>query len=242
MDSEKKHTSIEVIEKLIQGNLRFVHGLRSIQTLIMGRNNLAELAKGQHPYCILVTCSDSRIPVELVFDHGLGELFVIRSFGNVVDSAMLGSIEYGAHHFNVPLCVVLGHTGCGAIRNAMEADEGSGRQDVPKPTRGIRCLTSLIRPAVHEAKKVCGPRADWEALFNFSTTENIRRSVEQIRTLNPTLKKLVESGSLTMVGALYELSSGQVSFDLPESLRECLDTKITLTRTQSSLARAVKWD
>src|SRR5437667_10183451 len=157
-----------------------------------------ETTKSQHPFAIVVSCSDSRVPPELVFDQGLGDLFVLRVAGNVIDDHSLGSIEYAVDHLAVRLIVVLGHQRCGAVKAAKETIAAKG-----KAPGHIQSLVTAIRPAVEATAK-----GDLEATVH----ENVKNVVQALRSSAPLLKAKVDSGELKVVGAYYSLDTGSVSF------------------------------
>lgn len=155
-----------------------------------------EVAKGQHPFAAILSCADSRVPPEILFDQGLGDLFVVRVAGNVAESATTGSLEYAAEHLHVPVLVVLGHEGCGAVHAAVEGAHAPGP---------LKTILDAIHPAVLKAARDHGDRVE------NVVTENVKLVVGQLRQ-DPVLSKLVASGNLTIVGAKYSLESGQVTF------------------------------
>ena len=157
-----------------------------------------ELAKSQHPFAIVVGCADSRVPPEIVFDQGLGDLFVLRVAGNVIDDHSLGSIEYAVDHLAVRLIVVLGHQRCGAVKAAKETIAANG-----KAPGHIESLVTAIRPAVEATVK-----GDLEA----TVEANVKNVVQALRSSTPVLKPKVDSGELKVVGANYSLDTGSVSF------------------------------
>ena len=158
----------------------------------------AELAKSQHPFAIIVSCSDSRVPPEIVFDQGLGDLFVIRVAGNVIDDHSLGSIEYAVDHLAVRLVVVLGHQRCGAVKAAKETIAAKGTAPAH-----IQSLVTAIKPAVEATSN-----GDLEAI----TEANVKHVVEALRSSTPLLKPKVDSGELQVIGGYYSLDTGAVAF------------------------------
>lgn len=158
----------------------------------------AELAHSQHPFAIIVGCADSRVPPEIVFDQGLGDLFVLRVAGNVIDDHSLGSIEYAVDHLAVRLIVVLGHQRCGAVQAAKETIAAKG-----KAPGHIQSLVAAIEPAV--AATVNG---DLET----TVKANVEHVVQALRASTPVLKTKVESGDVSVIGGYYELDSGGVTF------------------------------
>ena len=160
-----------------------------------------ELSTGQHPHAEVLSCSDSRVPPEIIFDQGLGDLFVIRVAGNVATDTELGSLEYGAEHLQIPLLVVLGHESCGAVTAAVQGGELKGH---------IAALVDLIKPAVEKSHGLSG-----DPVANAVRT-NVELVVKQLRASNPLLSELVAHGKLKIVGAVYSLDTGKVTW-LPES-------------------------
>ncbi len=181
--------------ELKAGNDRYVKGQSTaFQTLTKERT---ASATKQKPFAIVVSCSDSRVPPEEVFDQGVSELFVIRTAGGVLDKAVLGSIEYAAEHLGVRLIVVLGHERCGAVTASVESGEAAGN---------IGYIVEQIKPAVESAQKLKGD------LLNNAIHENMSLIQHQIATAEPVLKELTEKGELKIVGAYYDLDEGTVTF------------------------------
>ncbi len=185
----------KILETLKRGNKNFVSGKWTGDVTITRRQ---ELLAGQHPVAIILTCSDSRVPPEFIFDRGLGDLFVVRTAGNCVDEIDLGSLEYGAEHLGTPLLLVLGHTRCGAVTAACEGGELHGH---------MKDIVDEINPAVKEALK-----AKKEDLVNNAIVQNVRRIVKKLPEESEILHHLVEKGSLMIMGALYRMESGEVEF------------------------------
>lgn len=183
------------LQQLMEGNLRYAQGNASHPHQSLERR--AELVSGQHPFAVILGCSDSRIPPELIFDQGLGDIFVIRTAGEVVDNASLASIEYAVEHLGVPLVVVLGHDGCGAVTAAVQGGEAEGH---------LGSLMDFIRPAVEQARKM-GQESD---LLNSSINNNVFNIVEALKSSQPLLSEKVEAGELMILGARYRLDSGLV--------------------------------
>ena len=188
-------TSESILARLQAGNARHVSGKykREHQSV----NRRVELAVGQHPSVIVLSCSDSRVPPEIVFDQGLGDLFVIRVAGNVVEPAGLASIEYAAEHFHSPVIVVLGHERCGAVDAAVKGGEAPGH---------IGELVKAIQPAVNAAASKPGDKVD------NSVIENVRMMAEKLRTSRPILAELAEKGKIKVVGGRYDLDTGVVTW------------------------------
>ncbi|PWK08369.1 carbonic anhydrase [Tumebacillus permanentifrigoris] len=182
------------LQTLLEGNKRFVVGnlLHPHQTPA----HRTGLAKGQHPIATILSCSDSRVPPEVVFDQGLGDLFVTRVAGNVLSDEVLGSIEYGAEHLEIPLIVVLGHERCGAVTAVVQGEHASG---------SIKSLFKHIQPAVQKAKQSHPPD-----LVEASVRTNVRMVVHQIETSKPLLAQKIHAGKVHVVGARYDLDTGEI--------------------------------
>jgi len=188
----------EALQRLRDGNYRFAHGEENnLQSVNQARR--AELVDGQNPFAVIVACSDSRVPVELLFDQGLGDLFVIRVAGNIVAPSQIGSVEFAAAQLGTKLVVVLGHSNCGAVEATLK--ELSKQQETRSPN--LQSIVNRIRPAL-------------EVLDNPSLRDaaaaNVRNSVEQLRHGSDILEKLIDSGDLTVIGAEYSIESGLVEF------------------------------
>ena len=196
----------EALERLREGNRRFVSGIRSRDTLTnQVRRN--ELATGQEPFAIILGCSDSRVPAEIVFDQGLGDLFVIRVAGNIVASSQVDSVEFAAARFGTQLVVVLGHSQCGAILATLEELQ----QPTNSQSRNLRSIVGRVRPAV-EALLATDLRRDPDALVEHAVRANIRASADHLRHGSDILEHLIERNGLLVVGAEYSLESGLVDF------------------------------
>lgn len=193
-------TAEQIWADLLEGNRRFQTGKPTFRGLVGRREQLAD---NQQPQVIVLACSDSRVSPELVFDKNLGDLFVIRTAGNVADPIALGSIEYAAEYLNSPVLVVLGHEKCGAV--AAAASGGS----VPSPN--LASIVAMVRPAVDSVKG----KADGDELLRLAERANVRRSARDLLINSPLLQKKVAEGSITLIKALYRLSTGQV-IRLPE--------------------------
>jgi len=191
-------TGDEALRLLKDGNARFAGDELAIKDT--GEERREELAGGQKPFAIILSCSDSRVPPELVFDQGLGDLFIVRVAGNVVDPIALGSIEYAAEHLHTPLLVVMGHSKCGAVTAAFEGEE------LPP---NIAAIAKKISPAVKVAKAGHGEE---EELIEAAVTENVKEVIKDIEKNSPILKELAESGKIKIIGAKYELETGEVEF------------------------------
>jgi len=188
----------EGLQRLRDGNYRFANGEASnLQSINQARR--AELVDGQNPFAVIVACSDSRVPVELLFDQGLGDLFVIRVAGNIVAPSQIGSVEFAAAQLGTRLVVVLGHSNCSAVDATLQ--ELSKQQETRSPN--LQSIVDRIRPAVETL--------DNPSLHN-AVIANVRNSVAQLRGSPEILEALIDSGDLTVVGAAYSIESGIVDF------------------------------
>jgi len=196
----------EALERLGQGNRQFVSDVRHCDTLT-NRTRRKELAAGQEPFAIILGCSDSRVPAEIVFDQGLGALFVIRVAGNIVASSQVGSVEFAAARFGTRLVVVLGHSQCGAVLATLdELQQPTGNQ-----SRNLRSIVDRVRPSV-EALLATDLRHDPEALVREAVRANVRVSANHLRHGSEVLEQLIQSHGLLVVGAEYSLETGVVDF------------------------------
>src|SRR5437660_7530549 len=186
----------EAISKLKEGNGRYTNG--NLQHPGQTTERRTELSKSQHPFAIIVSCSDSRVPPEIVFDQGLGDLFIFRVAGNVIDDHGLGSIEYAVDHLGVHLIVVLGHQSCGAVQAAKETIAAKG-----KAPGHIESLVTAIKPAVEATAK-----DDLETTIK----ANVKNVVQALRSSTPILKAKVDSGEIQVIGGYYSLDTGAVTF------------------------------
>jgi carbonic anhydrase len=196
----------EALERLREGNARFVNDMRTSHTSL-GEARRLELAKTQEPFAIVLGCSDSRVPAELVFDQGLGDLFVIRVAGNIVAPSQIGSIEFAAARFGTRLVVVLGHTQCGAILATLEELS----RHTESQSRNLLSIVDRVRPAV-EGLLHDGSHRDRDALVREAVRRNIAASVNQLRHGSEILEQLIQQDGLAIVGAEYCLETGVVEF------------------------------
>ncbi len=196
----------EALKRLREGNRRFVSGVRSDDTRPSPARR-SELVAGQEPFAIVLGCSDSRVPVELIFDQGLGDIFTIRVAGNIVAPSQLGSIEFAADELGAPLVVVLGHSKCGAVSATVEEMMRPTGQGSPS----LRSLLDRIRPSV-ESLLTPALRGDKESLIREAVRENVRISVNRLREESEILAELIKKGELLVVGAEYALETGIVEF------------------------------
>lgn len=190
----------EALQKLIEGNQRFVSGqVRHAHQAADWRSHLTE---GQHPFATILACSDSRVPPELVFDQGFGDLFVVRVAGNIIDSDILGSIGYAIIHLNTPLVVVLGHEGCGAVTAALKMIDGQAHE-----THYIAGLLNHIIPGLGNLAE----QAEEKARVDAAVEQNVRSSAAKLNEVW-SRSELVKTKSVTLKQAVYELESGRVRF------------------------------
>ncbi|USZ14320.1 carbonic anhydrase [Moraxella sp. FZLJ2107] len=197
-----------VLELLKAGNERYVSNLASTEDL---RIPPPTLVKEQNPRAIILGCSDARVPVELIFDQGLGDLFVIRVAGNVVAPSQIGSIEFAAEKFGTRLVVVMGHSHCGAVTACIEALVNPDQYYSPN----LQSIVDRIRPSVlnlHEIATASGDDVDMDELIDRSIRANVRMSVAQLRHGSRILEDMVEAGDLLIVGAEYDVATGRVKF------------------------------
>jgi carbonic anhydrase len=194
------------LERLREGNARFASGLPSRDALGL-QTRRGEVAATQEPFAAILGCSDSRVPVEIVFDQGLGDLFVIRVAGNVVAPSQIGSVEFAAERFRTRLVVVLGHSRCGAVQATLE--------ELQRPTgtrsRNLDSIVDRIRPSV-EGLLATESRHDPDALVEHAVRANIRASVNHLRHGSAVIEQLIRSDGLLVVGAEYSLETGVVDF------------------------------
>ena len=199
-------SAADALERLREGNRRFAAGLRSMEVLAT-QTRRADLLAGQRPFAIVLGCSDSRVPAEIVFDQGLGDLFVIRVAGNIVAPSQVGSVEFAATRYETRLVVVLGHSQCGAIAATLEELIQPGGAS----SRNLRSIVSRIRPSV-EALLATELRDDPDALVREAVKANVRASVDHLRHGSEILEDLVAGGGVRIVGAEYSLETGLVEF------------------------------
>jgi carbonic anhydrase len=198
-------TATEALARLQEGNRRFVVNQTSPDAIDRARR--AALAAGQEPFAIILGCSDSRVPAELVFDQGFGDLFVIRVAGNIVAPSQVGSVEFAASRFGTRLVVVLGHSGCGAITATLE--EITGR--ATSQSRNLRSIVDRVRPSVEAL--LANPHGQREdVLLREAVRANVRASVNHLRHGSELLEQLRLDDGLMVVGAEYSLETGVVTF------------------------------
>jgi len=196
----------EALALLRGGNDRFVADIRSHDAL-PSRARRVELTTGQEPFATVLGCSDSRVPVEIVFDQGLGDLFVIRVAGNIVAPSQVGSVEFAAEQFGTRLVVVLGHSDCGAIEATLE----QLKRPKENQSRNLRAIVDMVRPSV-ESLLATDLRHDVPALIRESVRANIRASANHLRHGSEIIEQLIRNDGLLVVGAEYSLKTGIVDF------------------------------
>lgn len=204
----RPETAEQALEMLKQGNARFVENLQNPQSTLLASNALTHV---HEPFAIILGCSDARVPAEIVFDQGLGDLFVIRVAGNVVAPSQIGSVEFASEKFGTKLVVVLGHSHCGAVTACVETLINPDQQFSPN----LRSIVDRIRPSVynlHEIYTANGQDIDAQELINRGIKANVRMSVTQLKHGSRILEDAVNNGSLIIVGAVYDLDTGKVTF------------------------------
>jgi carbonic anhydrase len=196
----------QALERLREGNLRFAANVRGSDAFV-SHTRRVELAAGQQPFAIILGCSDSRVPAEIVFDQGLGDLFVIRVAGNIVAPSQVGSVEFAAARYSTRLVVVLGHSQCGAILATLE----ELRAPTGNQSHNLRAIVDRVRPSV-EGLLNTELRHDSDALVREAGRANIRASVDHLRHGSQVLEELIHDDGLLVVGAEYSLETGVVEF------------------------------
>lgn len=204
----------EALKRLREGNLRFASSVRGSEALL-SQTRRSELTMAQEPFAIILGCSDSRVPAEIVFDQGLGDLFVIRVAGNIVAPSQVGSVEFAAARFGTRLVVVLGHSECGAIVATLE----ELRRPTENQSPNLRAIVDRVRPAV---EGVLDPEGDPDTLVKRAVRANIRASANHLRHGSHILEQLIQDDGLLVVGAEYSLKSGVVEFfdGVPEAVEK----------------------
>lgn len=195
------------LTRLIAGNQRFTSGTRSVDPLLAHMKMADLAANGQKPFAIVLTCSDSRSPVELIFDQGVGDLFVVRVAGNVVAPSLLASIEFAVANFQSPLIVVLGHSQCGAVRATI--DHACNPHD-PIPSPHLEELVGRIRPAIEATEgTVSNASVDF---IDRATIQNVRRSMRLIEEQSKIVRDRIACGAVAITGGVLDISTGKVAF------------------------------
>ncbi len=196
----------EALERLREGNRRFVADVRS-RGALTSQTRRSELTAGQEPFAAILGCSDSRVPVEIVFDQGLGDLFVIRVAGNIVAPSQIGSVEFAAERFGTRLVVVLGHSRCGAILATLDELQRPAKSQ----SRMLQSIVDRVRPSV-EGLLATELRHDPEALVQSAVRANIRASASHLRHGSEVIEQLIQRDGLLVLGAEYSLETGAVDF------------------------------
>jgi carbonic anhydrase len=199
-------SAAEALRRLREGNANFAANARGTGTLITAARR-GKLAAAQEPFAIVLGCSDSRVPVELVFNQGPGDLFVIRVAGNIVAPSLIGSVEFAADRFGTRLVVVLGHSSCGAIAATIE----ELHRPTPNPSPNQRAIVDRIRPGVEKIVARHAPQGAL-AVEHAAMTANVRASVDQLRHGSEIIEGLIASDGLLVTGAWYSLETGKVEF------------------------------
>ena len=195
----------EALDRLREGNRRYAANVRGAEAFV-GHSRRLELASGQQPFAIILGCSDSRVPAEIIFDQGLGDLFVIRVAGNIVAPSQVGSVEFAAERYSTRLVVVVGHSQCGAILATLEELRAPSSH-----SHNLRSIVDRVRPSVESLLKT-ELRNDPDALVREAVRANIRASTNHLRHGSQVLEELIRKEGLLVVGAEYSLESGVVDF------------------------------
>ena len=199
-------TALEALQRLREGNKRFVSRMRGLSSA-GGAKLPPEMPKEQNPFAIILGCSDSRVPAELVFDQGLGDLFVVRVAGNIVAPSQVGSVEFAAETFGAQLVVVLGHTECGAILATLQQLQEPSENQSPN----LKSIVDRIRPSVRSLLQT-ELRDDLDKLAAHAVRANVAMSVDHLRHGSAILEQLIQEESLLVIGAEYSLETGEVDF------------------------------
>jgi carbonic anhydrase len=199
-------TASEALQKLQEGNQRFVSGVRSIDTIVKQMRR-ADFVDSQEPFAIILGCSDSRVPAEIVFDQGLGDLFVIRVAGNIVAPSQVGSVEFAAERFGTPLVVVLGHSMCGAVIATLDELEHPSANKSSNVLSIVDRIRSTVEPLFNTDL-----RDHPEQLLESAIRANIHAATDHLRHGSQMLEQLILKGELAVVGAEYSLETGEVDF------------------------------
>ena len=198
--------AVEALHKLKQGNARFINNVRGAEP-ILSQVRKADFVHGQNPFAVLLGCSDSRVPGEIIFDQGLGDLFVIRVAGNVVAPSQIGSVEFAVERFKTPLVVVLGHTFCGGVGATLDVLQNRAAPG----SRGLMSIVDRIRPAVEPLLQTDLAKQP-EALMRAAIRANVLASCNQLRHGSEIIERMVAERGLAVVGGVYDLATGEVEF------------------------------
>ncbi len=194
----------EALQMLKDGNARFVAGLRSVESMIRSRDLLELAEKGQKPFAIVLACADSRVPIEILFDRGPGDIFVCRVAGNIATPSIMGSIEFAAEQFGSALCIVMGHTRCGAVKAALSLKE------IPADlSPNLRKVVEEIEPAARVGRELGEPTND---VVDRTAWINVEHTVESLTRESSVIQRLVADRKLTIVGAICDITTGTVRF------------------------------
>ncbi|MFM9872779.1 MAG: carbonic anhydrase [Fimbriimonadaceae bacterium] len=199
-----KGSAVESFRKIVEGNARFAEGLS--QNKNQGSERRREVATGQSPHTIFLSCADSRVPPEVIFDQGLGDIFIVRVAGNIIDTNSIASIEYAAAVLGSPLLVVLGHERCGAVDAAVKADKDPSGLGTNKEMANIEALVAQIMPSVKAVKGAQGN------LLDNAILKNVEMTKMNVITKSPMLDRMVKEGKFSVVGGVYDLDTGRVTF------------------------------
>ena len=197
--SGTRYTSTDALDLLMAGNVRYSSGMPEHRNT--GAARIAETSTGQAPFAVVLTCADSRVPAELVFDRGIGDIFVVRVAGNTSGPFQAGSIEYAVEHLGSPLIVVMGHSGCGAVKAAASGGDAHGN---------IGAILAPIAPAIAEARTRSESTGD--DLTETAVRCNVMRSISDLIVSSPAIAAQVEGGAVRLVGAVYDISTGRVEW------------------------------
>ncbi|MCV6638654.1 carbonic anhydrase [Candidatus Albibeggiatoa sp. nov. NOAA] len=200
-------TALEALARLKEGNQRFASGNLRSRDILKTQEGRKQLLAGQAPFAVVIGCSDSRVPVETIFDQGLGDLFVIRVAGNVVAPSQIGSVEFAAEQFGTRLVVVLGHTHCGAVNATLQQLQ----KPVENQSRNLHSIVNRIRPSV-ESLLETDLKHDPKALAKHAIRANVRVAASHLRYGSEILENMIETDELLVIGAEYSLETGIVDF------------------------------
>jgi len=207
-ESQSHMTPESTLDRLKDGNKRFIES-QHIERDLLHQVNMTQ--GGQYPYAVVLSCIDSRVPVETIFDQGIGDIFSARVAGNIVSTDIIASIEYGCKVAGSKLVVVLGHTGCGAVKTAIQDANAIS----PLQLGSIRSLLDGIKPSVHavqEPDKRSERTYDNKAFFDAVVYKNVALTIDNLKNDSPVLKDMEEKGDIKIVGAVYSVSDGKVVF------------------------------
>jgi carbonic anhydrase len=199
-------TALQALEKLRQGNARFINNVRGAEPIV-SQVRRADLVHRQSPFAVILGCSDARVPAEIVFDQGLGDLFVIRVAGNVVAPSQVGSVEFAVERFDIPLVVALGHTFCGGVAATLDVL----RNRAQPGSRGLMSIVDRIRPAIEPLLQTELANQP-DALMRASIRANVSASANQLRHGSEIIERMVAERGLAVVGGVYDLATGEVEF------------------------------